>query len=269
MKYSILVNTSDGFEDCWDPFFNFLVCFWKGEMPQIWLNTEYKEYSFRSLPIKCSKSNSKNLEKRLTWSQCLINALEMIDTEFVLYLQEDYFIEANVNVALIEEMVEKMEHEPEIKYIGLTHFGNYPPFKPCNSDLRLVEISAESRYRISTQAGLWRRDTFLSYLRPEENGWMFEIFGTRRAKIRNEKFLTLNRDIFNAESFPVLLYEHTGIIKGKWHHKMPELFRKHQIQIDFDKRGIYKNKFWLFRKLETGLKLLKNPFLFYKGFFGK
>lgn len=47
MKYSILVNTCDKFEDCWNPFFKLFFLFWPDYNGVIYLNTEYKEYSVR------------------------------------------------------------------------------------------------------------------------------------------------------------------------------------------------------------------------------
>lgn len=261
---TILVNSSDNFEDCWDPFFKLYSKYWNATGVSILLNTEFKTgYTYANLPMRCSAANSQSPERRLTWSECLINALHQVDTDLVLYLQEDYFIEQPVNGQLIDEMINVMQADPEIKYIGLTHLGNFPPFATWEKDNRLYKV-LNTRYRISTQAGIWRKETLLSYLKPEENGWMFEIFGTQRAKKRNDLFLTLNRTLP-----PAILYTHTGIIKGKWHPEMPALFAKNEIEMDFTKRGMYKEKPYLLRKLETGLKLVKNPSVFYKGMRGK
>lgn len=263
-NYTILVNSSDHFEDCWHPFFKLYQKHWNITNVPILLNTEFKTgYTYANLPITCSAANAQNPERRLTWSECLINALHQIDTDLVLYVQEDYFVEEAVNIELINEMVNLMQANEVIKYIGLTHLGNYGPFNNWDKDNRLYEV-LNTRYRISTQAGIWRKDTLLSYLKPEENGWMFEIFGTQRAKRNKDLFLTLNRALP-----PAILYAHTGIIKGKWHPDMPALFAQHNIEMDFAKRGIYKEKPVLLRKLETGIKLIKDPFLFYNGMRGK
>lgn len=266
--YSILVNSSDNFEDCWNPFFKLYKKYWNPSDVEVILNTEFKSgYTYQDLPIRCTMANAETKDRRLTWSECLINALQQVPTDLVIYLQEDYFIEQPVDNELINELIAMMQANQRIKYIGLTHFGNYGPFKHWPADHRLVEV-LNTKYRISTQAGIWRKETLASYLKPEENGWMFEIFGTQRAKRRNDLFLTLNREIYNEQN-PTILYTHTGIIKGKWHKKMPALFRNHEIDIDFEKRGIYKEKPWLLRKFETGLKLIKDPILFYKGMRGR
>lgn len=266
--YTILVNSSDGFEDCWSPFFKLFTMQWPQCKNPVLLNTEFKNFDYPGLNLKSSKSNAVSPERRLTWSECLINALRQVDTLLVLYLQEDYFFEKKVNEEKINEFASMMIANKAIKYIGLTHTGNSGPFigYENNPDLCIVERTAS--YRISTQAGLWQKETLLSYLRPEENGWMFEIFGTQRAKKRQELFLTANREKYNPANGSIIEYIHTGIIKGRWHPAIPALFTKHGIEIDFSKRGFYKAKPYLLRKIETARKLLKNPIQFLRGMWG-
>lgn len=265
-NYTILVNSSDGFEDCWSPFFTLFNKFWPNYDGHIYLNTEFKGYFHEGLNIISTKSNANDIDRKLSWSECLINALNQIDTPFVLYMQEDYFVDKVVDNELIREFVEKMIKDKNIKYLGLTNFGNYPPFLNYEKDVRLKQVSQKSRYRISTQAGLWRKETLLSYLRKEENGWMFEIYGTLRARRRKELFLTLNNEVF-VKNNNIINYVHTGIIKSKWHQEIPLLFKKNGIVVDFHKRGFYKEKNVLLRKIETFRKLMKFPKIFFKNFF--
>lgn len=263
--YTILVNSSDGYNDCWDPFFTLFNKYWPDCKAPIMLNTEFKSYNFFGLNIKASQVNL-GINRRLTWSECLIEAIKKIDTPLILYFQEDYFIEKDVMVETINEFATKMLQDKSIKYIGLTDCCNYLPFKKWIGDNRLWEISKNSKYRISTQCGLWDKITLLSYLRPEENAWMFEIFGTKRAKRRDELFLTVNRDL-NIKNL-IIFYQTTGIIKGKWLATMPTLFARESLEMDFSKRGFYTEQKPIFRKIETFKKLLKNPLMLYKGLKG-
>jgi len=266
--YTILVNSSDNFEDCWKPFFTLFKKNWGACNAPILLNTENKDFSFDGLEIAISKSHEFVTNRKLTWSECLINALIKIQTPLVLYLQEDYFIESHVQYDIINDFADLMLSDYSIKHIGLTHFGSNPPYSLFKKDNRLMEISKNSKYRISTQAALWDKETLLSYLKPEENGWMFEIFGTKRASKRNDLFLTANQDYFNFQSGLIIEYIHTGIIKGKWNKGIPRLFEENNINIDFSKRGFYEPKSWLIRKIETFKKLLKNPSKFITGISG-
>jgi len=54
-ELSIFVNTSDNFEDCWDPFFKLFSIFWPNCPFPIVLNTETKDYSYPGLNIRCTK----------------------------------------------------------------------------------------------------------------------------------------------------------------------------------------------------------------------
>ena len=260
--YTIIVNSSDGFEDCWSPFFTLFKKYWPDNESPVFLNTEFKNYVHPGLNIKSTKAHEGVTDRKLTWSECLIKALQQVETPLVIYLQEDYFIESNVNQAKILELAYKMINEVEIKYIGLTNFGNYPPFYDYFGDKNLKIVSINSKYRVSTQAGLWRTEALLSYLETDENGWEFEIFGTRRAKRRNDLFLTLD-PAYLKENI-VFDYQLTGIIKGKWLYTIPALFEREKIQIDFSKRGFYKELNVLFRKIETFRKIFYDPSKFFK-----
>ena len=256
---SILVNSSDHFDDCWEPFFQLFSIYWPTCDLPIFLNTETKDWAYPGLQIKCSQVQLRSAASgRLTWSECLLAGLDQLNTPLVLYLQEDYFIERAVNSELIYELSQVMMANSEIRHIGLTHFGSQGPFE-STGDLRLWKISQYSRYRVSTQAGLWRVASLKSYLRPHENGWMFEIFGTRRAQRRSECFLTLNRDASGPAPEPAIQYMHTGVLKGKWNPGIPALFARHRISIDYGKRGMYRPRSRLQTRMETAARLITNP----------
>jgi hypothetical protein len=257
--FSILVNTSDGFEDCWEPFFCLFNIHWSNCDFPIILNTEKKNWSCQGVNVQCSQVQLRsNLQRSLTWSECLLAVLAQVSTPLVLYLQEDYFLERTVNNRLILDMAEIMLADSSIAHIGLTNFGTHGPFEDT-SDKRLWKITRDARYRVCTQAGLWRTASLQSYLLPHENGWMFEIFGTRRARLRNERFLTLNRDLFGAPPASAIQYIHTGIVKGRWHPAVQSLFARYGINVDYGKRGFHKQLPWPIPKIETALRLIGKP----------
>jgi hypothetical protein len=257
--FTILVNSSDGFEDCWKPFFELFSNHWGSCKNPILLNTELKEYAYPGLSIRASKVQLGS-NKKLTWSECLIKALQQVETPLVLYFQEDYFIEKKVNVDLINKLAYKMIEDKSIKHIALTTIGSCPPYKETEDPI-LWEISQNAKYRISTQAALWDKETLLSYLKPEENGWMFEIYGTWRASRKKDIFLAANKGLYRNKEESLIQYEHTGIIKGKWHLAMPKLFENHNIEIDFSKRGFYVPKHPVLEKVQTAKKLFSRPSL--------
>jgi len=254
-QYTILVNSSDGFEDCWSPFFTLLNKYWPECSAPIYLNTETKTWQHPDFDIYCTAVQG-DQRRRLTWSECLISALDQIKTPLVLYFQEDYFIHHPVRAEVIASAVDHMVAHPEVKHIALTRHGSLGPYKQYSVD-GLLKIRQNAKYRISTQAALWRVETLKSYLRPEENGWMFEIFGTWRAQRKLECFLCANFD--RQHGGPAIDYLHTGIVKGKWLAGMPAIFAANKIEIDYTKRGFYQPKPPLLHKLEVAKKLIERP----------
>jgi hypothetical protein len=263
IDYSVLVNSSDGFEDCWDPFFTLFSKYWPDCNAPIFLNTEKKRWEYSQLNIHCTVVQGESAN-RLTWSECLMAALEQIKTPLVVYFQEDYFIHQPVRHDVISTAVNYMKLHDEVKHIALTQHGSLGPHEEYGMK-DYLKIRQNAKYRISTQAALWRVDTLKSYLQSEENGWMFEIFGTFRSLRRNELFLCAN--YAKEDGGPAIDYLHTGIIKGKWLPSIRGVFAANGIVIDFEKRGFYKSKHPFIRKFLLLVRLLERPKYLFRAFF--
>jgi hypothetical protein len=236
--FTILVNSTDSFEECWLPFFKLFTKFWPNCIHKIVLNTETKDFNFSGLNILCSKVYGDRLDHRLTWSECLIKCLDRIEDEIILYLQEDYFINGPIDVKQIEDFVTLMYKE-DISHISLVLFSNHGPWRPTKHSL-LWETHQEAEYRISLQAGLWRKERLKYYLRKHENAWQFEVWGTKRSHQIKDSILCVNRDIFNEQNRQIIPYEPTGVIKGKWNKKaVYDLFLNNEIEVNFYQRGFY------------------------------
>ena len=48
-KFSVFVNSTDSFEDCWFPFFSLFKTFWPEFGGKIYLNTEAKQFCYPGL----------------------------------------------------------------------------------------------------------------------------------------------------------------------------------------------------------------------------
>lgn len=74
-------------------------------------------------------------------------------------------------------------------------------------------------------------------LRPFENAWQFEEFGSKRAARSNYVFLGVSHSLVKHDKFEIIPYVFTGIIQGRWFEPVVELFQKNNLFIDFSKRG--------------------------------
>jgi hypothetical protein len=108
LKFSILINSTDSFDDCWFPFFTLFKKYWPEYTGIIYLNTETKSYSHEGLNIISIQNNKNTPNKRITWSECLIKCLNVIDDDIILYMQEDYFLKDFVKNDIVENFVKLM-----------------------------------------------------------------------------------------------------------------------------------------------------------------
>ena len=105
--FSILVNTTDSFEDCWQPFFKLFKKNWPEYAGVIYLNTENSAFVYDGLNIIPVKNGLVGKP----WSQCLKYALEFIKEENIIYMQEDYFLHEPVNNSLIDQYYKLFEEK--------------------------------------------------------------------------------------------------------------------------------------------------------------
>ena len=246
---TIFVNTSDNFEDCWDPFFRLFEKYWPGCPYPIVLNTETKDYSYPGLNIRCSKV-SEGEQRRLGWSECLIRALDKIQTPYILYLQEDYFLEAPVKDVVVKKLLEEMM-SGKAEVIQLQQASQLNR-RPDDSQDLILEVSQKAKWRLSLQAAIWKKAILRSQVRVHEDPWQFESYGALRSRRMKERIYSINGALFNGLENEVFPYKVTGVIGGKWVGEIVQpLFSKHDINMDFSKRGFY----------EEGRRKKRKPFI--------
>jgi hypothetical protein len=234
-EMAILVNSSDGFRDCWYPFFHLLETHWPSCRFPLYLNVEEATYEHPSLKVRCLNHPRLPSGENVPWSDRLIDSLQAIPERYVMYMQEDYFLDAPVRDDLVEDCL-RIVAEEAVGCVHLTGFGSRGGTKTAERPY-LVDVPRISHYRMSTQAAIWDKDVLLSCVRRRETVWETEILGTMRAWSRYAAIRTIDRQ--RLEGLPIMSYTGTGIIRGKWHPEMVPLFAKHEIPMDFERRGLY------------------------------
>ena len=235
-ELTIFINTCDSYEDCWDPFFKLFSKYWQHCPFLIVLNTEIKEYSYPGLNIRCTKT-SVGEYKKLGWSECLMLALDSIQTPYILYLQEDYFLEAQVNDRMIFQLLNEMKLM-DLDVVQLLESSQLTSPKGKESEL-ILEISSKAKWRLSLQAAIWKKTFLRSHIRAHESPWQLESYGSFRSQLMRQKMHCVNEDLLSTKR-KIYPYKPTGIVAGKWVREIVEpLFLQHNIKIDFSIRGFH------------------------------
>lgn len=237
-SYSILVNTCDRFDDCWHPYFKLHAKFWPDCTARIYLNTETKDFTYPGLNVEALKVSEADKTRRHTWSECLLRALDKIEDDIVLYMQEDYFLKARVQNDWVEHYVRLMHANPSVHCIHLTDQGS-PGEVSSQCHSTLVKVPHIHKNRISCQAALWRKDVIRQYVRQYESAWYFEWFGSKRAGVLKHNFFTVDRSIVSLDNFEIIPYLFTGVIGGRWNKGVVPLFADNDLIMDYSKRGFF------------------------------
>jgi len=148
------------------------------------------------------------------WSDGLIEFLNMLDDEIILWMLEDYYICRTVDNSLIDSLADLMSMHNDILKIDLTgdrlHSGAARDVGYWGR-ADLITTPWETPYQFSTQSALWNRKHLLSMLRPEMSPWDFElqdrkpehlrVCGTRQWPLRyvNAVGMGLGKDEFRTE----------------------------------------------------------------------
>ena len=117
------------------------------------------------------------------WSDGIIQALNDIPDELILWWMEDFWLLRNVDTEAIELVAQYMTQHRDVARVDLSsdrlYAGNVREVGALGW-LDLITNDLPVPYLLSFQAGIWRRSELLRYLVPGETPWQTEINGTAR-----------------------------------------------------------------------------------------
>lgn len=242
-RYTVVVSSCDSYSDLWYPFFKILKAEWK-ELEEkripIVLNTESETYSYEGLNIKTMQFYKEG--DNPPWTTRLRRTLEAIDTEYIIFLLDDFYMHDRVKAEKIEKHMQWMDENPRISmfcyketYVSKNIRDNkYEGFE------RRPLIA---QYKYNCQAALWRRKRFISYLKRDESPWEWEVFGNWRS-YRHPFHLFYSHIPGMERVFPYIYGDgrtvwESGVFRGRWVvPTVEDIFMRHGIDIDYSIRGV-------------------------------
>lgn len=238
-EVALFVMSCDKYSSVWYPYFELIKKYWPDHPEKIYLSTETKNYKHRNLDIKVLNGN-----KIEPWSQRLINALNQIDEEFIIFSLEDFFLLDYVHQDKIDECIEWMRNDVSIAECRLTTYDTVQEGEFYNnSNFRICP--KYHGFRIDAQIAIWRKSFLLSVLNPLETPWQFEGFASHRSREREDKLLWLSPPNFERTDLKAMIVPYFnkpvdgyGIAWGKWLPNNKKWFEKNGIKgVKFHKLG--------------------------------
>lgn len=250
---TVIVSSCDKYEDTWYPFFKILKEEWPDRPYPIVLITESKSFDYEDMNIRTLCLYKP--DQRVSWGRLLKRTLMRINTEYILFMLDDFFLFDRVDQKRIEQCIDWMDNDKNIAVFSFyrTHQPNIRDNKYPHFEKRPLR----AEYRLNCQAAIWRRKKLISYIRSHENPWQWEILGSVRSSRYKEDFYSA----IKGEPYVFKYLPGGGIRRGKWAPEIKELFERHAIKIDYSKRGLYfkdtkkqnkskKNIIWFIKKIK-------------------
>jgi len=159
-ELSILVLSCDKYKACWQHFFTLLDKHYanhnKTYLATETLNCEYADETI-------------NINSNI-WSERFRQALEHIDTEYVLILLDDFFIRNTVDDKRIEYCLSQMNDDIAV-------FNFEKKYRQCDeSNLKGFNRQFNNQvYLNSCQPSLWSRKALIDRLQANQNAWEWEL----------------------------------------------------------------------------------------------
>lgn len=166
---SLLVHTFNQYERFWDGFlsgwdlnvgFGLSALYFGTDTP------EHGAHNFNDFMVLYSGQGE--------WSDRLIKLIDQIPTDYILYCQEDMWpckpppdLE-NLMQIMAEKDLLRLQISPVVQFYSL--YGSEIP----------LFFHWKSKYLVSHQPSIWKKDFLLSCLEPNEDPWKNEYEGTKR-----------------------------------------------------------------------------------------
>ena len=213
---AIVVSSVDKYEACWEPFCSGLRKYWPEHFQPVYFITNQKTSPYgQSIRVGSDRG----------WADNLRLALEQISEEYILYTQEDYWIDRPVNDLAIRDYVQVLQ-SGQADYIRL--YPAPPPELSFPGDDRLGVLGPEAEYRASLQMALWRKSSLLALLKPGETPWQFEVEGSRRRSVYANRFLCVRKKAYGVN------YVFTAVVNGEWSPLAFQYARNEGITVNFE-----------------------------------
>ena len=237
---AVLVSSCDAFFDAWRPFVFFFRKHWSDCPFPVFLIVNHLHVCSRTIqPIPVGADRD--------WATNMMTALSSISQPYILYFQEDYFLNGDVRN---EQLAEDFAYVFEKDAASLCFYARSqlePNFQPLNDRLGIVPRDSDGRTRL--QVTLWKKEVLQATLRRGESAWNMEARGSERTR----DLLALSYRHRSNGPIPYLM---SAIVRGLWTPQAISLCQQAGLQIHPRFRSEHSEVPWR-RRFRRGLDRMK------------
>lgn len=175
-----------------------------------WFDCKYKIY----LGLENQTSDFDNItilnSYSFKYSDRLLEYLNIIKTEYILIILDDFIIEKRVNNDVLNNYLYCICNDKSIANLTLVWIDGAVEFNYSDD---LQKKCYDANFLVNLQIGFWKKDILQKLLVHGEDAWQIELYGSIRArKFKDFKFLHINND----DNMPIVYNRGWLIVKGVW-----------------------------------------------------
>jgi hypothetical protein len=233
---AVVVSSCDTFFDTWRPFVFFFRKHWGDcPFPVYLIINRLKVRSTVVQPIAVGPDRG--------WASNMIAALQSIPHPYLLYFQDDYFLNSRVNNTLLAQDFAYAFDNNVASFCFHARGELEPNFQPLNDRFGVVPKDSDGRTRL--QVTLWKKEALRGVLRPGESAWDMEARGSERTRD------LLSLSYFHRRDRPVP-YLMSAIVRGLWTHEALSLCKESGLEIQPRFRSALSDTAWR-RRFRRGI----------------
>ena len=200
--YTLVISTSKDYQDILDIFLDFININFHLNIKTIVISDS----------LRLKKKYPKNIQfflKKNNWSERIKNALEQIDSKYILFFFEDFIIKKKIDIIKID-LLYSFIIKNEIDYLKINNAKRkIDNLIRLDQSLSVGEIPNNDLYPLPLQVSFWKKDFFLKTLKFNYNPWEFERNIKKKINLKNFKIFSVYKNQ------PIIYNERGMIIKGK------------------------------------------------------
>jgi hypothetical protein len=225
---AVVVSSCDAFFDTWRPFVFFFRKHWADCPFPIFLIVN-------ELPVRSQLVRPIAVGPDRGWAANMEIALKSIPQSYILYFQEDYFLNGPVRDEQLAGDFAYAVEQNAASFCFYARSQTEPGFQPLNDRFGIVPRDSDGRTRL--QATLWKKEVLQAIIRPGETAWNMEA----RASERTRDLLCLSYLQRRDAPIPYLM---SAIVRGLWTPPALALCREAGLEISPRFRSHHSDVAW-------------------------
>jgi hypothetical protein len=220
---SIVIHTFDGYKRYWEGVVHFLQKYYVDQTSIVYFANETMDIDLPPFfsQIKCGKGK---------WGYRLIQALNNVPTKYVVYMQEDMWLNQYLHQRYLNEVEEYMEKN---NLVSVKLFSN------CKHDINILEDLNNPLWYIGThQPSMWNKEYLLSTIDTTMSPFRHETSLNRRLHNTNEGIKVLCSEEAEIAFYQHLSYQDVSR-QGKLRDVGKQMLKKEGLDFIFDKDEVF------------------------------